>query len=242
VLPLLSSVRRERALRAWFRALLAALRIRLKVSGGDRFAPPGTAALVVSNHVSWLDLVAISAVQPLRMVAKSEIGGWPLIGALARRNRTIFVHRERLSTLPAAVATVSDALGAGTSVGVFPEATTWCGMASGRFRPAFFQAAADTATPVRPVALRYRLEEGGTTTVAAFIGSATLWHAVVTLAGVRGLLIELRLLPVLPAEGADRRALAAAAGAAVTAAAAPLVPVPADPHAAVQERFARLLS
>lgn len=229
VLPLLPAARRHRAMRAWFRALLAALRIRLQVSGGDRFAPRGGGVLVVSNHVSWLDLVALSSVQPLCMVAKSEVGGWPLVGALARRARTIFVHRERLSLLPAAVAAVSGALSSGAAVGVFPEGTTWCGMTGGRFRPAFFQAATDTATPVRPVALRYRLVGAGTTTVAAFIGSATLWHAVVTLAGVRGLVVEVRLLPVLPAEGVDRRTLAADAGAAVSAFAAPVVPVVPEP-------------
>jgi 1-acyl-sn-glycerol-3-phosphate acyltransferase len=243
-LPLLRPAGRARVLRAWFRALLAALRIRLEVTGGDRFGPPGAGVLVVSNHVSWLDLVALGAVQPLRMVAKTEVRGWPVVGLLARRAGTIFVHRERLSTLPQTVAAVSDALADGAAVGVFPEGTTWCGMAGGRFRPAMFQAAVQTGTPVRPVALRYRLAGAGPTagpmtTVAAFVGSATLGPAVVLLAGVRGLLIEVELLPLLPVDGADRRALAARADAAVTAVTAtsvrlaPLLPrsrpVPARP-------------
>jgi 1-acyl-sn-glycerol-3-phosphate acyltransferase len=229
MLPLLRPADRDRALRAWFRGLLGALRIRLQVTGGDRFNPPGTGVLVVSNHVSWLDLVALGAVQPLRMVAKTEVRGWPVIGLLACRAGTIFVHRERLRTLPQTIAAVSDALAGGAAVGVFPEGTTWCGMASGRFRPAMFQAAVQTAAPVRPVALRYRLSgvggmAGATTTVAAFVGSATLWPAVVLLAGVRGLRVEVELRPLLPADGVDRRTLAARADAAVTAASAPLVP------------------
>ena len=239
VVPLLRPTGRERVLRVWFRTLLAALQIRLAVSGGDRFGTRGAGVLVVSNHVSWLDLVALGAVQPLRMVAKREVRDWPVVGLLARRTGTIFVHRERLSTLPRTIAAVSGALSGGAAVGVFPEGTTWCGMASGRFRPAMFQAAAQTATPVRPVALRYRLADAGrtagsttagsttagsTTTVAAFVGSATLWRAVVLLAGVRELLIEVELLPLLAADGADRRTLAARADAAVTAASAPLGP------------------
>lgn len=233
-LPLLLPVGRERVLRAWFRALLGALQIRLEVIGGDRFGPRGAGVLVVSNHVSWLDLVALGAVQPLRMVAKKEVRDWPVIGLLSRRAGTIFIDRERLSTLPRTVAALSDALAGGAAVGAFPEGTTWCGMTGGRFRPAVFQAAADTATPVRPVALRYRLGGVGTpgtaagspsTTVAAFVGSTTLWKALVLVAGVRDLLIEVQLRPLLAATGADRRTLAARAGAAVATALLP-EPVP----------------
>lgn len=223
-LPRLGPARREWALRALFRALLGTLRIQLVVTGGDRFGPPGVGVLVVSNHVSWLDMAALGAVQPLRMVAKSEVRGWPVIGPLARRAGTVFVDRERLSTLPRTVAAVSGALAGGAAIGAFPEGTTWCGLASGRFRPAVFQAAVGTATPVRPVALRYRLADVGTTTVASFVGSATLWEAAVLVAGVRGLVVEVHLLPLLPADGSDRRALAARAQAAVTAATLPLAP------------------
>ncbi|MGQ0719844.1 MAG: lysophospholipid acyltransferase family protein [Pseudonocardiales bacterium] len=231
-LPRLGPARREWALRAWFRALLGTLRIQLVVTGGDRFGPPGAGILVVSNHVSWLDLVVLGAVQPLRMVAKSEVRTWPVIGPLARRAGTVFVDRERLSTLPRAVTAVSGALAGGAAIGAFPEGTTWCGLTSGRFRPAVFQAAVDTATPVRPVALRYRLAGAGPTTVASFVGSATLWDAAVLVAGVRGLVVDVQLLPLLPADGSDRRALAAGAQAAVTAATllpAAAVPVWAQP-------------
>ncbi|HEY2766001.1 MAG TPA: lysophospholipid acyltransferase family protein [Pseudonocardiaceae bacterium] len=230
VLPLLSPDGRERALLAWSRALLGALRVRLEITGGDRFARRGAGVLVVSNHVSWLDIVVLGAVQPLRMVAKTEVRDWPGIGLLARRAGTIFVHRERLRALPRTVAEISGALRGGAAVGAFPEGTTWCGMASGRFRPAVFQAAADTATPVRPVALRYHLDGAGTTTVAAFVGSATLWRALVLLTGVRGLVVQVQLLPLISAHGADRRTLAAGAGAAVGAATVPSVPEPMSPE------------
>lgn len=237
VLPLLPPGGRERMLRAWSRALLRALQIRLEVSGGSRFGAPGAAVLVVSNHVSWLDIVALGAVQPLRMVAKSEVRDWPGIGLLARRAGTIFVHRERLSALPQTIAEMSHGLLDGTALGVFPEATTWCGMAGGRFRPAVFQSAVDTATPVRPVALHYCLAGSGTTTVAAFVGSATLCRAVASLVRVRGLLVQVRLLPLLPADGADRRELAARADAAVSAATGPRVPPPLRPGAVPGLRY-----
>jgi 1-acyl-sn-glycerol-3-phosphate acyltransferase len=217
VLPVLGPAARERALRAWYRALLRALRIQLQVTGGDRFADRAVAILVVSNHTSWLDLVALGAVQPLCMVAKREVRQWPVIGPLACRLGTIFVDRQRLSALPGMVSAVAGALAGGAAVGAFPEGTTWCGVASGRFRPAVFQAAVDTATPVRPVALRYRLAGSGPTTVASFVGPASLCEAVVRVASLRGLVIEVHLLPLLPAACATRRTLADRAEIAVTA-------------------------
>lgn len=216
VLPALGPGQRERTLRAWYKALLRALRIQLEVTGGDRFADPAVGILVVSNHTSWLDLVALGAVQPLRMVAKQEVGRWPLIGPLARRLGTIFVDREHLSALPGMVAAVARALADGAAVGAFPEGTTWCGLASGRFRPAVFQAAVDTAAPVRPVALRYRLAGGGpTTTVASFVGPTSLWEALVRVAGAQGLVIEVDLFPLLQDAYATRHILAARAEIAV---------------------------
>jgi 1-acyl-sn-glycerol-3-phosphate acyltransferase len=216
--PLLGAAERKWILRAWHRALLGTLRIQLHVTGGDRFAVPDSGILVVSNHTSWLDLIVLGAIQPLRMVAKSEVRGWPVIGLLAHRTGTIFVDRERLSTLPDMVAAVAGALADGAAVGVFPEGTTWCGLARGRFRPAVFQAAVDTVIPVRPVAVRYRLGGAGPTTVAAFVGPATFWEALVRVASVHHLVAEVHLLPpLLPAPATTRRALATQAETAVTA-------------------------
>lgn len=214
-LPALSGAGRQRALRRWFRMLLTALDVRIEVSGGSRF---GSAVLVVSNHMSWLDVVALNAVQPLRMLAKSEVAGWAVIGPLARRAGTLYVDRERLSTLPNTVTDMAGALRGGAAVGAFPEATTWCGLVGGRFRPAVFQAALDAGAAVRPVALRYWLAGiAAPTTVASFVGTATLWQSIIHVAGVRGLVVQVRLLPAIDSrrDGIDRRELAAAAGAAV---------------------------
>ncbi|HYZ08652.1 MAG TPA: lysophospholipid acyltransferase family protein [Pseudonocardiaceae bacterium] len=208
---------REQSLCCWFRALLAALQVRTEVRGDTRFAPFGVPVLVVSNHVSWLDVLALGAVQPLRMVGKSEVRDWALVGLLARWAGTLFIDRERLSALPGTVAELTGALRAGSAVAAFPEGTTYCGGRGGNFRPAVFQAALDAGVVVRPVALRYRLEHPGRpTTVASFVGGTTLWQSVSVVAGVRRLVVEVRLLPTLDGH-TDRRALAAAASAAVHA-------------------------
>ena len=170
---------RAALLRRVFTAMLHAFGARLEVHGDTSFARigrggPQRGALVVQNHVSWLDIVVAGAVRPMRSVAKREIGEWPIVGALATKAGTVYLDRNRLRALPGTVAELAGALRAGAQVNVCPEGTTWCGLASGHFRPALFQAAIDGGVPVRPLAVRYRLADGQTTTWPSFVGDETL--------------------------------------------------------------------
>jgi 1-acyl-sn-glycerol-3-phosphate acyltransferase len=184
------------------RGILAALGVKLVWRG----PAPRPGSLLVANHVSWLDVVALLAVTPVRLVAKHDVRAWPGIGVLAALTGTIFVDRSRPKRLPGTVAEVGVALRAGRSVAVFPEGTTFCGAERGRFRPAMFQAAVDAGAPVMPVTIRYGSPD------AAFVGDDTLWSSVRRVAGLRGLTVTLIGSPALrPELGADRRALARAA-------------------------------
>lgn len=172
---------------------------------------------MVANHVSWLDIPLVAAVLPARMVAKSEIRKWPLLGPFAALGGTLFIERDRLRALPGAVRTLAGALASGSRVAVFPQGSTWCGRGGGgRFRPAAFQAAIDAGAAVRPVRISYRTAGTNTAGAAAFVGddplAASLWR-VVTAAGLTA---EIRILPPVPAgREPDRRALARAAQSAV---------------------------
>ncbi|MCE3554946.1 1-acyl-sn-glycerol-3-phosphate acyltransferase [Pseudonocardia sp. RS11V-5] len=197
-----------------FRAVLRAAGVRLRVCGTS-YGEGGV--LVVANHLSWIDVVALGAVAPVRMIAKREVADWPLIGPIARRTGALFVDRAGLRGLPAVVAGTAGALRGGAVVGVFPEGTTWCGSASGPFRRAPFQAALDAGRPVRPVRIDLTLPDGRPTTAGAFVGDETLWASLLRVLRLERLDCTLTLLPVLPPEG-DRRTLAARAERAVAAA------------------------
>jgi 1-acyl-sn-glycerol-3-phosphate acyltransferase len=193
------------------RAVLKAAGVRHRSTG----RLPERHALIVANHVSWLDIVVILAHTPARLLAKHEVRGWPVIGRMARRLGTVFVDRTRPKTLRDTVADVAAALREGAVVAVFPEGTTWCGRSGGRFRPAMFQAAIDAGAPVVPVRLAFSID-GAPTTVAAFLGEDTLLASVRRVVAARGLTVELRAHPALhPGKGAARRTLARAAGASV---------------------------
>ncbi|MFG3009384.1 lysophospholipid acyltransferase family protein [Streptomyces cinerochromogenes] len=210
--------------RRWCRMIVRAIGVRVRVTGA---APPDGGLLLVANHVSWLDIPLLTAVRPARMLAKTEVRRWPVAGALAARGGAVFIERDRLRALPGTVAEIAGALGAGTAVTAFPEGSTWCGRAHGRFRRAVFQAALDAGVPVQPVGLRYRQLGGGPGTAAAFVGEDTLLASLWRVARTRGLVAEVEVRPVIP-PGArpDRRSLARAAQTAA--------PEPAWTHAATR--------
>ncbi|BBC92071.1 1-acyl-sn-glycerol-3-phosphate acyltransferase [Streptomyces rochei] len=205
----------------WCRAVVRAFGVRASITGA---VAPGGGLLLVANHVSWLDIPLLTAVRPARMLGKTEIRRWPVAGALAARGGTLFIERDRLRALPGTVAVIADALRTGSAVAAFPEGSTWCGRAHGRFHRAVFQAALDAGVPVQPVRLRYWLKDGGTGTAAAFVGEDTLLASLWRVARTRGLVAEVQVRPLIPPDThPDRRALATAAQ--------PITPAPAWPHA-----------
>ncbi|MCK7623526.1 1-acyl-sn-glycerol-3-phosphate acyltransferase [Streptomyces sp. RS10V-4] len=185
-------------------------------AGPHRGRRPAPGTLIVANHISWLDIVALLAVEPTTLLAKREVGGWPVVGGLARRAGTHFIDRTSPRQLPHTVRELAGLLAAGRSVAVFPQATTWCTAARGAFRRATFQAALDAGAPVRPVTVDYT-QLGRPTTVAAFCGADTFAASLRRVATARGLTVRVTVHPALPTagRGPDRRTLAAAAERAV---------------------------
>jgi len=220
LMPILGRGGRARLVRWFFRSIIRAFGIRLAVFGVHGLEPvAGRGALVVNNHISWLDIVAINAAQPMRAQAKSEVRTWPLLGRLATAAGTVYVDRERLRLLPAAVAELASVMRSGSMVNVTPEGTSWCGLARGRFHTAPFQAAIDGDVPVIPIALRFRMSDGRETTAPAFIGDETLIDSLRRVARLRGLVMELHVLKEIPAGiTSDRRTLATLSEAAINSA------------------------
>lgn len=210
--------RRERLRRKYARKLLTSLGIELRIrdnraTGAPRtvtesdYSPSGAGVLVVTGHIGWTDIVALAAVQPLGFVARADMLDWPLLGGLAKLMRVIPIERERLRALPGVVAAIGARLAAGDRIAVFPEGTTWCGRAYGTMRPALFQAAVETATPVQPVRLRYLDRHGAQSTVPGFVGIDTFGTSAARVLRSRGLIVEIVLEP-LEWPGEDRRELA----------------------------------
>ncbi|MGA4843329.1 lysophospholipid acyltransferase family protein [Streptomyces sp. G45] len=196
------------------RRVLRALGVGLE-AGPVPLSVPGAdvGTLVVANHISWLDVVALLAVEPVSFVAKREVARWPVVGTFARRMGTQFIDREGgRRALPLMVGELAKSLAAGRTVLVFPQATTWCSVSGGRFRRAAFQAAVDAGAAVRPVTVGYR-QGGEVSTAAAFLGDEGFGGALRRVVAARGLSVRVTAHP--PLYGGDRKGLAEGAWAVV---------------------------
>ncbi|MBO8191497.1 1-acyl-sn-glycerol-3-phosphate acyltransferase [Streptomyces oryzae] len=213
---------REEVLRVRARGVIRALGLGLETSTAAFSRPrrPGEpGALIVADHISWLDALALFAVEPATTLAKREVARWPLFGALARQAGVRFIDRDRLRTLPGTVAQVAATLRGGRSVVVFPQGTTWCTESGSGFRRAMFQAAIDAGAPVRPVTVSYR-QRGLPSTVAAFVGDDSFGSSLHRVISARELTVCVMAHPLLRPL-TDRRTLAAAAHTAIRGTEAP---------------------
>jgi len=141
------------------RAALAILGLRL-VRRGRPFRGRGA---LVANHVSWLDIFALNACAPVYFVAKSEVGGWPGIGWLARATGTLFIRRDPREA-QAQTLLFEARLRAGHRLCFFPEGTSTDGLRVLPFKPtlfaAFFAHGLAGILQVQPVSLIYRAPQG----------------------------------------------------------------------------------
>ncbi len=158
----------------------------------DQYGILPEAGLVVSNHLSYLDILVFSAAQPSIFVAKIEVKSWPLFGLMTRLSGSLFIDRRRLRKLPATVREAEEALRHGVLLVVFPEATTTDGSLLLPFRPAFFQSAVDAQVPVTSAHICYTLEDGRFGTDLCWWGDVDLMPHVVSTFGKRRVQAHLR--------------------------------------------------
>lgn len=205
--PRLSAAGRHECIRWWSAGLLRHMGLTLEVSGT---APRPGATLLVSNHISWLDIAAVHAAVPhARFVSKADVLRWPLLGWLIRNAGTLFIERERKRDALRVVHAMADALKAGDTVAIFPEGTTGTGPQLLPFHANLLQAAVATATPVQPVVLRFFDRAAAYSEAAVYIGQTTLLQSMWRIASARGLGVQVQILPpVATSAHSERRMLA----------------------------------
>jgi len=151
----------------WCRRIVGAMGIQVQVTGPLPEASDGPVA-VVSNHLSYLDILLYSAAQPFVMVAKSEVKRWPVLGRLTAQAGTVYVDRGGgPPTYPAVNRAMAEAYKSGLPVLFFPEGTTTDGSEVLPFRRGLFHSVLNNRVELRTAALQYSLGRGnGSATVA----------------------------------------------------------------------------
>jgi 1-acyl-sn-glycerol-3-phosphate acyltransferase len=202
-------------------------------SAGMRARPVGrplhSHVLFVANHLSWLDIMLIAGATGTAFVAKGEVAGWPVIGWLARLNRTVFVARTARHAVRGQADALRTALADGQPVALFPEGTTDGGPELLPFRASLLAALFPPLPGVRvqPVAIDY----GPAAHEIAWVGeegAGANFRRILSRRGATPVAIRF-LEPIDPAGIGDRKALADAARAGISAAL--------DPSAATADRL-----
>ncbi len=194
---------RHRTVRWWSYGLMRIFGFRVVRHG----APLPGSALIVANHLSWLDIELIHSQRAVEFVAKSEISGWPMIGWLARRAGTIYHRRGSTESLASVGQMMVERLQAGAQVGVFPEGGTTDGSRVKVFHARIFQCAVEANVPVQPVALRYLLN-GQPNPAVPFLDGENFFVNFVRLLGEPAMVAEVHFLEPLTHNSDGRRRLA----------------------------------
>lgn len=204
---------RRAALRAaWSRGLLRTLGVRLSPDG-PAIAP---GSVLVSNHVSWLDVFVINATCPSAFISKAEVRNWPVIGWFAARNETVFLRRGSRGHARIVNGEIAALLARGCHVTIFPEGTTTDGRGVLGFHGALLQPAIQAGAPLQPVALAYRDGAGHYTRAPAYDGDLSLVDSLRNIVAERGLVARVSVLAPLPTdESTDRKQLARSARSAI---------------------------
>jgi 1-acyl-sn-glycerol-3-phosphate acyltransferase len=201
--PFLDTPGRRVQVGRFSRKVLRALGLRLDIEGEPRPGP----VMLVANHVSWLDILAINAARPARFVSKADVRHWPVLGWMVECGGTLFIERERKRDAMRVVHQVAQALQAGDAVAVFPEGTTGDGRGLLPFHANLLQAAIAAGAPVQGVALRYADAGDAISKAAPYVGDITLLGSLWSVVSARGLCARVVLLPAEPAGEPDRRLL-----------------------------------
>jgi 1-acyl-sn-glycerol-3-phosphate acyltransferase len=171
-LPRLPQEQQNSRVQAWAVELLGHFGITLQVLGQPPLTGP---VLLVSNHVSWLDIPVMHAARHCRFVSKSDVQDWPLIGTLATAAGTLYIERSSRRDAVRMVALMADALRDHEVVAVFPEGTTGDGCSLLPFHANLLQAAVSADAPAQPVGLRFIDQASGLTSHApSYVGDETL--------------------------------------------------------------------
>ena len=193
----------EFMLNAWSGMLSRVFGVRPRVTGLPLAGP----VLLVANHISWLDIIALHSVAAMSFVAKAEIEEWPLAGFLATRGATIYHRRGDHDSASGVVAQMVAKLESGGRVAIFAEGGILPGEQIKRFHARLFKVAVEVDCPVQPVMIRY-LRKGRRDPELTFLRGESFGVNLLRLLGRPRSIADLRFLEPFAASGRQRRDLA----------------------------------
>jgi len=177
--------------------------LNLQISATGQFPSGG---MFVSNHLSYLDILAFSAALPCVFVSKAEVQRWPIFGRYARWAGTVFVRRRDRADAARANVSVTESLQNGVPIVLFPEGTTTDGKRVLRFHSTMLQPAIEAGALLTPCVILYELEDGDASQEVCWWGDMPLLSHFWNLLGKKLIRGRIAFGEPMPASG-DRKEL-----------------------------------
>ncbi len=172
-----SKSQQDKVIQFWCRRLLSIFKIEVELIGVRENLFNQKKYLMVSNHISWLDIIIIQSIKPSIFVAKSDVASWPLFGWVAQMTGTIFIKRDKVSDIKKALKKMRRRL-IKRSVCIFPEGTSTNGRYVLPFKSNLFQSSIDSNKSILPISISYR-EANAYTDKVAFIDDMSLIDSII---------------------------------------------------------------
>lgn len=190
----------------WSREFLQILGVGIEAP--TKLITPGS--LLVSNHISWVDILVFAVCYPIYFVSKDDVSRWPLIGYLVKHSGAVFIQRRIPSQARFASAEITKRLEAGDNIMLFPEGTTTTGKEVLPFYSPLFQPAVHAKRKVYPISLDYVNLDGSFSSAPAYPMEVNLFETIWNLVSQKGTIAKIHVADALqPSPEANRKFLAA---------------------------------
>ena len=201
--PYLDSKARALEVQRWAIGVLECFGIVVQVKGAFNFRGP---LLIVSNHISWLDVLVLHSIGYCRFVAKSEISKWPVFGFLSTKTGMFFIEREKPRDAIKVVHKMTNALIGGDVLAVFPEGTTSDGQRLLPFHANLIQSAVSANCPIVPLYISYKDRQSDLQSHApTFIGETTFLQSVWSTLSAKPISVQVKVGEVSYCENRSRK-------------------------------------
>jgi 1-acyl-sn-glycerol-3-phosphate acyltransferase len=155
IFPLINRKTKKFLIKRWSSLLLKIFKINLVVNNDLKKILRKKNYLIVSNHISWLDIFVINSACPVAFVAKQSISKWPILSWLVKASETIFIDRKRITKIKETSKEVENFLKNKGSICIFPEGTSTDGSQLLNFKSNLLQTAINKSISVLPIAIQY---------------------------------------------------------------------------------------
>jgi len=163
--------------------------------------------LLISNHLSYLDVLVLSSITPAVFVSKHDVKYWPVFGQFAVLAGTVFVDRARRFQVGQTNDEITTALNQGALVVLFPEGTSTNGQTLLPFKSSLLEPATNPAWPLAVGWIHYEIEDGDASEEVCYWGNHTFFPHMLNLLSKRRVRATVRFGQFAERNG-DRKELA----------------------------------